>query len=1188
MHIKKPFTERSSFANQARFKVRALMFIGINLICLFFLLDGLLMPPATASQTQSGFDLHIQSADLNPVVSQPVGQSVREPERVLDCAVNPFGNVHDLFLEDEVFLSFTAVGGFDPDVTASMLNEGDNAQGKSQLLEAGGYYGDTDPNGQNLAEHAAGAADIDGDGHTEFFQSIINGNNTWYLLTYDDPNLSAPTYTLMSNRPYADLATASGNIIGSGTPEEQLVIAAVEQGSGSADGYVNVVVRNSFGVEARWSSNTNNRKLSSLLDVAVGDFNGDGQDDIGVLMLRNNQSLELILLEYDANHDVGALANAEYRLKPFAGGSTSFSPGIPSEIKLLTGRVNGDFRDEAVVVFNNQNVDDHLITVWSYSYDPINLTLDHLTEFDHSIAFAAGKFEMGAGMGEINGDFLRDEIAIVYPDESSLNIEILGAINLDAPTRTLSTLETWSYAWTEDTAEADFLDVSVGDLNNDGADEVVAAYDDSRGLEAIYVDWHNLTSNTLTGTLDLDPQMLNSPVSIAMGDHDDDSLRASYSGNCVEIQEDNVTSVYFRPPLWRNIQDPVDLYGRGFVGFSTTASEMEEDRLGSERSTATSGYIGAGISIDYKLASVELSAKATFAEEYAHSTGRGTISETTTTDLIEYGAGRNFAVGDESTYFCYSYNITQNGTPTGDSSSVRSCELVDSITDNTSLDVRDVNAAVRETNLNKTLEWIPTTRDWASLPLFCITCTAQSSTSGGATAGRAVDGDLTGEPSLMTSTNVENYPWWEVNLGELEEITKIRVWNREDLASCPANSCDAHLSNFYVFVSETPFQATDTPTDLLANPNVKAYSLDRISSVLSPTVGTDFPAGRVSTFLTLQSTISGTSPIEGQYVRVQIDRPSAQLQLAEVQIFGTNHVEPNRYPLDVRSGSNGMFQALLFNPYTPSPTSQWIDVRGELLWAGHKNDNSRIELDVGEGDSDAAWSRQTSQSSTSFASSSISQKKSVGYQIDFSGGAVAQIQAGGGQEFSTGIFTEQTHSSSWGESFEIGGWVKDFPQGSESQVITWYEECEYRITPYYYSITEESTFGYKSSHTVLDYIVTDRLGRTDDLTPCELGHPYNVTSNASNDESVTNVGQSVVIYPLLNDAGPEGMRIISVNNPANGSVSFTDRTITYSPNAGFAGIEQIAYTVSDGTTQSDATIEVTVSLRNVFLPSILR
>ncbi len=138
---------------------------------------------------------------------------------------------------------------------------------------------------------------------------------------------------------------------------------------------------------------------------------------------------------------------------------------------------------------------------------------------------------------------------------------------------------------------------------------------------------------------------------------------------------------------------------------------------------------------------------------------------------------------------------------------------------------------------------------------------AQSSTlagSGTTGAGAAVDGNMDGTLSdgSVTATNLDSNPWWQVDLGASMTIGSIAIWNRTDC-------CEARLSDYWVFVSDTPFSSADTPATL------------------------QFRAGTWGSHQTTAPSPSATIAVgaQGRYVRVQLTG-TTYLSLAEVQVFG--------------------------------------------------------------------------------------------------------------------------------------------------------------------------------------------------------------------------------------------------------------------------------------------------------------
>ena len=135
----------------------------------------------------------------------------------------------------------------------------------------------------------------------------------------------------------------------------------------------------------------------------------------------------------------------------------------------------------------------------------------------------------------------------------------------------------------------------------------------------------------------------------------------------------------------------------------------------------------------------------------------------------------------------------------------------------------------------------------------------QSSTfSGNVGASAAVDGDTDGDywDGSVSHTDEGTNAWWQVDLGASSTIHTIHIWNRTDC-------CNSRLSDYWVFVSDTPFNASDTP------------------STLQNRSGT---WGSHQTTLPNPSTVIDTGGVQGRYIRVQLSGTN-YLALAEVQAF---------------------------------------------------------------------------------------------------------------------------------------------------------------------------------------------------------------------------------------------------------------------------------------------------------------
>jgi len=88
----------------------------------------------------------------------------------------------------------------------------------------------------------------------------------------------------------------------------------------------------------------------------------------------------------------------------------------------------------------------------------------------------------------------------------------------------------------------------------------------------------------------------------------------------------------------------------------------------------------------------------------------------------------------------------------------------------------------------------------------------------GTGASRAVDGSTDGNfwnnsVTHTSDTTPDPTPWWQVDLGATHPIRSINVHNRTD---CCAN----RLANYWVFVSDGPFDTSKTPDEQAATPGV--------------------------------------------------------------------------------------------------------------------------------------------------------------------------------------------------------------------------------------------------------------------------------------------------------------------------------------------------------------------------------
>jgi uncharacterized repeat protein (TIGR01451 family)/gliding motility-associated-like protein len=96
-----------------------------------------------------------------------------------------------------------------------------------------------------------------------------------------------------------------------------------------------------------------------------------------------------------------------------------------------------------------------------------------------------------------------------------------------------------------------------------------------------------------------------------------------------------------------------------------------------------------------------------------------------------------------------------------------------------------------------------------------------------------------------------------------------------------------------------------------------------------------------------------------------------------------------------------------------------------------------------------------------------------------------------------------------------------------------------------------------------------------------LPEPSENTVTANNDTATTESGQAVNINVVANDFDMEGdaFTVTSNTQPANGTlVNNGDGTFTYTPNAGFEGVDTFTYTICDDVTPTPACDTATVAI----------
>lgn len=1006
----------------------------------------------------------------------------------LDCSKSPFGQRLLITGENEPYVTFRSSAGAPVAYTFDRYGTPG-----SEELDRTWTFSNSDLARKTITLQKDVAADLNGDGRSELVMSFKDANNGTQLisLTNNGSGTRTPYYYAAPNlNNYSETAIAAGNLDRSSNGDDEIAWGFIDSDGmtqifmfdgnasgaiGHADGYA----------QGYWRRSAATGRVGvHYLDMATGDLDNDGYDDEIVLAFMDSQSMvQVVVLKYQPGYTLPNSMAANYR--ELASTRIDLHGTQTPELKVATGDIDGDYKDDIIVAFGVRDPDTSMATqlqlrAFKLAYD--KTTLDPFIQWDRQFLFRG----LGLATGDTDGDGLAEVVLAFHGYDSTLlngnqSIAIgtgFNALTLDAhdASATLPGDDTFlihgslfSAANSRSGGSMSPVSLAVADMDNDGKRDIVAAFKDGgNALQVVRLEDQSAPFTTLQLASVWRDIGTPSPgfVTVALGDWTNDSIRAQYEPingsamSCQTVVEPQITAAIFVPPFWKNI-NPQN--SSGSIGESSLVGKSAESSLTSTTSNSVTGYVGGGVDAE----AFSVSVKASGGYEWSASSTSTSGSGDSTTTSSAWTNSDDFAIVQNHTYNCYTYQVRQAGTALD--SWARFCDHRGVAEESPVLNTWDVQYS--PINNANTSQWAPIVRDWSNLALFRGPFTAQSSTCWSGDPARAVDTNTNGiyGGNSIANTCYETTPWWQVDLGQSQPVGKVRVWNRSKKDSCDDGPCPARLKDFYVFVSDTDFRSISNDPNVLKNdPRVRAY--------YHPGMG-----GETTTLLTL----SQGEPITGRYVRVQL-AGTGYLSLAEVQVFGTNHVEPDRYPAAVRdpTPNDGEFEAELFD--TLSQTYRWVKVKGNLLWDGTTR-NVLGNKTIGPGGGIASWSLTQERSGWSTDASSTSNTWNAGISLEASGGVLYKVEAGISYEFSSGVTRDESHTMSWSQSFELGGGVGGFPSTVDNRVVIWPTQCNYQVRPYYYEVTVRSNDGYEHRYMTVDYTVPSTLDRSANLQRCRAG-----------------------------------------------------------------------------------------------------
>lgn len=156
---------------------------------------------------------------------------------------------------------------------------------------------------------------------------------------------------------------------------------------------------------------------------------------------------------------------------------------------------------------------------------------------------------------------------------------------------------------------------------------------------------------------------------------------------------------------------------------------------------------------------------------------------------------------------------------------------------------------------------------------------------------KAIDGNVNGRINCQiqqqgllpvgsfSQTNIENEAWFDLDLGSLKEIEFIDIWNTVELNGSDMETNSTHFSNFYVLISDIPFDSVDLATARI----IADYEYFETSASTTK----------------LKTSLNNLNAI-GRYVRIQAQGIN-KIKLAEVEIIGRDFVLNSPLPIELLS-----------------------------------------------------------------------------------------------------------------------------------------------------------------------------------------------------------------------------------------------------------------------------------------------
>ena len=502
-----------------------------------------------------------------------------------------------------------------------------------------------------------------------------------------------------------------------------------------------------------------------------------------------------------------------------------------------------------------------------------------------------------------------------------------------------------------------------------------------------------------------------------MGDQDGDSYWGAYTGNCYSKDEVALQSLIHAPPYWPQGSRSDNWFSdyRTGAGFGWELGAKQGNGFTSETSIGGSATksgeikgITGSLTRGWELSS---SNSTTTMTTTVHGSGVDTLPRISVDPLLHeepsYAAVQTIVIH----YWCYDYTESKTnalGTvpvcvlnlPYSSSGASLAYWYQDGMTDYADTWVPVGMNLAEGRNANQPNSWIGTPGD--------------------ENAQLAVDGNTNGNfnsGSVAATLNIQN-PWWELDLGGLQWIDAVQIWNRTDC-------CTNQLRNFYVFVTKENAFPAGTPEELAANDNVwfDHYVAGE--------------AGRPTTVA-----------VEGYGRRLRIQMATGTgtsfMNIAEVQVYGMPGT-PDQWP---KAATGTIATGSSFSVTWPGDRVQTVPGTLYYRWPAETT-----TLAVGRTDVDTPFHMGKGTSTENVTESGASRERSIGLGLrsrDF--------------DLTFGTSQKQSLVTGWDSTLDFNGLAQGFPASAPKSV-------EYEYAPYVWLQEAKSKGGLLQQFLVLDYFV---------------------------------------------------------------------------------------------------------------------